>query len=578
MKRSFPLAGIAALTVAALTLAACGSSGSDVSAPVTTTAASNAATTAGGSDTSSTGDSTSAESSESSSAEAADQDITFVLSDEPDGLDPSITNNSFASPYLTNLFEGLVTYDKNGELVPGLAESWDVSPDGTEYTFHLRDGLKWSDGTPLTAKDFEYTFFRLLDPKTTAQYVTMLTDYVVGAEDFYNGKAQKSDVGIKAVDDNTFQLTLKAPAAQFIDILSIWAFDPVQQATVEANGDKWTLSADTFVSDGPFKVSEIKPGESLTMVKNDNYWDAANVKLHSVTLRMIKDTSTGLNAFTSGEVDGIRNVPSADFPKLKAEDDRLHINSSYAVSFFVFNTKKAPFDNPKVREAISMAIDRQSIINNVLKSSDAPAFSPIPGGYVVNGKDYADGRGTYNLKPEAQPEAAQKLLAEAGYPDGKGFPELQIYYYTDPVVKLVTEAIAQMLRDNLNIKVTTPTEEWKVLYSDIQAGKFEMAATGWGADYFHPMTFFPLYKTGDPSNMTGWSNPDYDSLLTKAMTELDPEKQVQLLRQADDIVSSQHVVMPTYYRSTSFMMSDKVQGWYMTPMSALYFKNAYVTQ
>lgn len=578
MRNRLRTASVAVVAAAALVLAACGSGSDDVSAPVdepTTSTDSDE----GGDDGPTSDDEKGAETPDADDDEvaaepAAEQDITFVVSNEADGLDPNITNNSFSSPYLTNLFEGLVTYNQAGELAPGLAESWDISEDGTTYTFHLRDGLKWSDGSDLDAYDFEYSFFRVLDPETAAQYVSMLTDYVVGAEAFYAGEADRDEVGVRAVDADTFEIVINAPAAQFLDVLSIWAFVPVQEETVEANGDKWTLSADTFVTNGPFAVGEIKAGESLTMVKNEHYWDADNVKLNSVTLRMIKDTSTALNAFLSGEVDGIRNIPTADFPTLKAEDDRLYIINSYAASFYLFNTQSAPFDDPKVRQALSMAVDRQSIIDNVLKSSDAPAFSPIPGGYVVDGTDYAAGRDTFGLAPEAQPEAAAELLAEAGYPNGEGFPEVDLYYYTDPMVKLVTEAMAQMLRDNLGITVNTPTKEWKVYFDDIQAGNYQVAAMGWGADYFHPMTFFPIFKTGDPANNTGWSNADYDALVDDAMTELDPVKQIELLRSADDIVSSEHVILPTYYRSTSLMMSDNVQGWYMTPMSALYFKDA----
>lgn len=291
-------------------------------------------------------------------------------------------------------------------------------------------------------------FFRVLDPTTAAQYVTMLTDYVAGAQELYDGTGQRDAVGIKATNDGTFEIKLKAPSAQFLDILSIWSFSPIQQATVEANGDKWTLAANSFVTNGAFKVGDIQPGKSLTMVKNENYWDAA--------------------------------------------------------TFYLMNNAKPPFDNLKVRETFSLAIDRQSLIDNVLKSSDAPAFSPIAPGYVVNGKDYAAERGTYGLNATAQVDTAKAALAEAGYPDGQSFPEIELYYYTDPRVKLVTEAMAQMLRDNLNIKVTTPTKEWKAYFDDVQAGKYQVAAMGWGADYFHPMTFFPVFKSTDPANNSGW--------------------------------------------------------------------------
>lgn len=518
-------------------------------------------------------------SAQSSSAQlAAKQELTFVLSDEPDGLDPNVTSNSFAAPYLTNLVEGLVSYNQKNELIPGLAEKWDISPDGLTYTFHLRQGLKWSDGSALTAKDFEYSFFRVLDPKTTAQYVDLLLDYVKGAKEFNEGKTDKASVGVKATDDNTFVVTLAAPASHFLDILSMWTFVPMKEATIVANGDKWTQSSETFVTSGPFKVGEIKQGESMTLVKNPNYWDAGKVTLDKLTFRMIKDQSTALNAYLTGEVQGIRTIPLADYAKMKAENPGFVSSPTYATTFYLINNKKAPYDNVKVRKALNLAIDRQSLITNVLHGSDKPAFSPIAPGYVVDGKDYADGRSEFGLSGTANVAEAKKLLAEAGYPDGKGFPPVELSYYSNPQVKLIAEAMAQMLHDNLGLTVTTPNQEWKVYYAAVQAGKYDIGAMGWGADYMNPMTFFPLFVTGNVVNNAGYANPSYDKLVAQAKSETDKAKQVALLRQADDIVSADYPVIPLFYRSTSLMMSPKIQGWFITPMSATFFKWAKVTQ
>ncbi|MDD3796949.1 MAG: peptide ABC transporter substrate-binding protein, partial [Lachnospiraceae bacterium] len=213
------------------------------------------------------------------------QELTFVLNNEPDGIDPGITNNSFAVPFLVNCFEGLVTYDENGETAPGNAESWDINDDMTVYTFHLRDGLKWSDGSALTANDYVYSALRVLTPETTSQYVNMISDYVVNGQEYYDGTCEKEDVGIKALDDTTLEFTLKAPCSYFVDLVSMWVYDPVQEATVEANGDKWTSSADTYICNGPFKITEMNMGESIILEKNENYWDAANVSLEKITYR-----------------------------------------------------------------------------------------------------------------------------------------------------------------------------------------------------------------------------------------------------------------------------------------------------
>ncbi len=507
----------------------------------------------------------------------AQSEITFALQNEPDGFDPSVTNNSFASIFLANCFEGLTTLDTtNGSVIGGNAESWDISADGTVYTFHLRQGLKWSDGSPLTAKDYVYTFQRIATPATTARYLSLVTDYVKNAQEFYDGKATADEFGVKAVDDNTLEITLKAPTPFFTDLLTMWTFSPVQQATIEANGDKWTASADTYVSNGPFKVSEFNMGESVVLVKNANYWDADAVKLDKVTLRYIKDAGTALSAYESNEIDGSRSVPASDIARLKAENAGLHFAPAYGTVYYDINCKKAPYDNVLVRKALNMAIDRDSLINDVAQVDGTPAFSFIAPGYTVDGEDFTDGRSNFDLSEEADVEGAKKALADAGYPDGKGFPTMQLSYYTNDNVKKIVEALAQMWETNLGIKVEISNEEWAVYYDNVVAGNFEVGAMGWSGDYLHPMTFLPLAYTGDPNNLTGYSNPDYDALVDKARVTTDPKEDMDIMRQADNLVSAEYPFVTLYYKSNMLLMKDYVKGWYDSATDIIYLKNAYV--
>lgn len=513
---------------------------------------------------------------ESGEVQASAQELTFVLHNEPDGIDPNVTSNSFASPFLSNCFEGLVTYNENSELVPGLAEKWDISEDGKIYTFHLRKDLKWSDGSPLTSKDFLYSIQRVLKPETAAQYLSMVTDYIENAQEVYDGKKPVEELGVEAPDDNTLVIRLIDPAPFFIDILSMNVFAPVQAATVEANDDKWTLSPETYVVNGPFKITAMNMGESVVLEKNPNYYNADAVSLEKITFRYIKDQATALSAFQSGEIDGFREVPSADLANLKAESDDLYTLPQYATTYYLINNAKAPYDDARVRKAINLAIDRQALIDSVLQGSAQPAFSLVSPGYSAEGVKYEEGRSDYGISANANAEEAKKLMAEAGYPDGKGFPTVQLSYYTNPQVKQLVEAMAQMLKTNLGVEVEISTEEWKVYYDNVQAGKYEIAAMGWGADYLHPMTFLPLFVGGDPLNNSGYANAEYDKAVAEAKVETDAKKAIELMRKAEDILMQDYPFLPLYYRSTNLMMKPYVRNWYLTPTGNLYFKSAVI--
>lgn len=552
------LSAMLAGTMALSLLSACGSEKPQNIADVTTGSSSAAASSA-------------------AAAPAEKQEMTFVLNNIPDGLDPGVTNNSFAQYVLINCFEGLVTYDETGSLVGGSAESWDISNDGLVYTFHLRDGLKWSDGTPLTAQDFVYSIQRVLTPATAAQYVSMVTGYVKNAQEFYDGTATAEDLGVKAIDDQTLEITLIQPTSYFIDVLSMWVYDPVQQATVEANGDSWTSSPETYVCNGPFKVTGMSLNENVILEKNENYWDAENVTLEKLTFRYILDNSTALTAYESGEVDGIISVPSSDYARLKAEKAGLQVYPSYGTVYYNINCEAEPYNDPLVRKALCLAVDRQALIDNVVQVDAQPAYSFLAPGYSVDGKDITEGRSDYGLSATADVEAAQAALAEAGYPNGEGFPTLKLSYYQDDTVKKIVEAMAEMLKNNLNINVEVSSNEWAIFYEDVQQGNYEVAAMGWSADYLNPMSFLPLFKTGDSSNNSFYSNPEYDALVEQVMSEGDAAAAAELTMQAADLASNDYCCLPLYYKANSFLMHDNITGYYMTASSNLYFKNVVVS-
>lgn len=507
------------------------------------------------------------------------QEIIYALANEPDGIDPGITNNSFASPILNNAFEGLVAYSsEDGSLIPGEAESWTISDDGIVYTFTLRDGLKWSDGSDHTAQDYVYAMQRILDPATGARYVDFLLGYVAGAAEYYEDNSIGFDtVGIKALDDKTLEMTLIAPAPYWLDILTMWTFSPVQEATVAANGDRWTASAEAYVSNGPFKMAEINLGESFVLEKNPYYYDADKVKLDKVTFRFIADLGTSLMAYENGDINGMSTVPSSDVARLKAEDAGIVMSPSYGTVWYDFNCAKAPFDNVLVRKAFCQAVDRTAIIEDVAQVDADPAYSFMAPGYVVNGEDLMDTASNNEISDEADIEAAQATLAEAGYPNGEGFPEITLSYYSNESVGKIVEAVARQLQDALNISIKISNADWAVYYDEHVAGNYDIGAMGWSGDYVHPMTFLQILTTGDANNNVFYSNAEYDALVAQAANMTDAEAAFEVMRQAEAIAAAEYPVLPLYYKANTMLMHDNVTGYFVTPSNALLLKTAYVT-
>ena len=512
------------------------------------------------------------------SAAKGDDVMDVCIASEPDSIDPALSTSLDGGTMNLHTFEGLVKWapDKKGKakLVPGMAEKWDVSDDKLEWTFHLRKDLKWSDGSPLTAKDFVYSWNRLVNPDTGADYEYML-DMVAG----YDSPDKKLE--IEAVDDQTFKVKLAKLTPYFEEICAFPATVPVKQDIIENSGDDWTSKADTYVSNGPFKMTERKRNSKIVMEPNENYYDADKVKTKKLVFHLMDDTNAMYAAFKSGELDFINQVPP-DETKALLKDKTLKVEPQIGTYFVCFNTKKAPFDNPKVREAFSLAIDRNFIVNDVTATGETVAGGFVPAGINdaegVNGDEFRKvGGDFYKIGKDdydANCEKAKKLMEEAGYPEGKGFPTVDYLYNTDANHKAIAEALQNMWQDKLGVKVTLQNQEWNVFINDRKEGNYTIARHGWVGDYNDPMTFIDMFITGGGNNDAKYENPAYDALVKAAKAETDTEKRMQLMHDAEKIlVEDDSVVAPLYFYTSKHMIQDGIKGLYYTPLGYYFFDN-----
>ena len=517
---------------------------------------------------------------ESGEPAAADvpQKLVYVVNNEASDLDPGTSSETFADPAIINCFEGLVTTDANETPVPGIAESWTISDDGLVYTFKIRENAKWSDGSALTAEDFAYSWKRVLDPATGAKNAGMLYSYIKNGSKVFSGELPADEAGIKVVDEKTLEVTLEAPTPYMLQMFAFRCYYPVKKDVVEADPEGWHRSAETYISNGPFKVSEMNFGESIVLVKNENYWGADKVKLEEITFRVINEMSTALTAMESGDVDGIENVPAAEIPRLKAERDDFYILPALGTTYYHYNNQVKPLDDERVRKALSLALDRREIINTIIQGAGIPAFAVVPPGLAIGGNDFREVGTTYGGTESADVEKAQKLLAEAGYPNGEGFPQLRLSYYTHPTVKKLVEAMHQMWKKNLGIDLKIENAEWQVYYADVLAMDYDICAMGWGGDYAHPMTFLAIFTSDSANNLANWGDPEYDGYITAAQSETDSDKILDYMHKAENLLMQQQRILPIYHRSYTMMMGSQVNDWRRSVLGSIILKDAYVTK
>ena len=557
---------VAGVSAAALGLAACGGSKSGSTA----TSGSTAGSTAGGTNTAG---------------------FTVQYGSNPETLDPALNSAIDASNTIITIFEPLLLINENNEVVGGQAESWETSEDGLTWTFTMRDGLKWSDGTDLNAKDFEYSFKRMVDPNTAAPYAETCLGMIDGFEEAAgfpdadgNPTAEPNPdaLNVKASDDGkTLTIVLSYPCSYFDKMAAFAAMSPVQQATVEANGDAWCTSPDTFVSNGPYMITDWTPSERIVLSKNPNYvggWDNSKIVSDTITLLLLEDSSASFAAYNSGEAVLIKDVPTDEIPSLtKAEDGGdFYVDTILGTYYVSLNLQRDAFKDAKVRKALSLAIDRDYVANTIMQGTYTTADSIVGPGIVdESGYFHDNGNAPYiSADYEANLAEAKKLLEEAGYPNGEGYPTIE-YSTNDAGYHVPLAEYLQQAWGDLGITLTINKMEWSSFTPARRAGEYDVARNGWFMDYNDPSNMLDLFCTSNGNNDGKYANPDFDAAID-ASRVADSAEHFAQLHKAEDILMEDTGCLPIAYYNDYWLQSPTLKGTWHSPYGYWYLQYGYI--
>ena len=545
----------------------------------------------GGSESGSTAASGNASSAGSSTGSINTAGFTVQYGSNPETLDPALNSAVDGGNTIITVFETLLIINENNETVPGQAESWTTSEDGLTWTFTMRDGLKWSDGSELNAKDFEYSFKRMADPDTAAPYAETCLGMIDGFEEaagFPDADGNPTvepnldALNVKASDDGkTLTIVLGYPCSYFDKIAAFAAMSPVQKATVEANGDAWCTSPDTYVCNGPYMITEWTPSERIVLTKNPNYvggWDNSKIVSDSITLLLLEDSSASFAAYNSGEAVLIKDVPTDEIPSLtKAEDGGdFYVDTILGTYYVSLNLKRDAFKDAKVRKALSLAIDRDYVANTIMQGTYSTADSIVGPGIVdENGYFHDNGNAPYiSADYEANLAEAKKLLAEAGYPNGEGYPTIE-YSCNDAGYHVPLAEYLQQAWGDLGITLTINKMEWSSFTPARRAGEYDVARNGWVMDYNDPSNMLDLFCTSNGNNDGKYANPDFDAAID-ASRVADSAEHFAQLHKAEDILMEDMGCLPIAYYNDYWLQSPTLKGTWHSPYGYWYLQYGYI--
>lgn len=512
--------------------------------------------------------------------------ITVQIGPNPETLDPALNSAVDGGNMLITLFETLLIIDQDNKVQPGQAEKYEVSPDGLTWTFTMRDGLKWSDGTELNAKDFEYTFKRIADTNVAAPYAETVIGMIEGYKDAIDSKNPEK-LNVKASDDGkTLTIKLAYPCSYFDKIVAFGTMSPVQKATVEKNGDSWATKPETYVCNGPYTITEWTPSEKIVCKKNENYkggWDSSKIVNDKLTFLLLEDSSASYTAYTGGTAQLIKDVPTEEIPTLKKDKkDEFNVDPILGTYYLSMNLNKAPFNNKNVRKALSLAIDRDYVANTVMQGTYTPAYNYVgtgvddvdTGKFLENSKAANGGKTYISEDYKANLEEAKKALAEAGYPEGKGFPT--ITYSTNDIGyhKAVAEYLQQVYKD-LGITMNIDIVDWSSFTPKRRAGEYEMARNGWVMDYNDASNMIELFTSTNGNNDGKYNNPAFDKAMNDSKVA-DKTAHFAALHEAEKIVSEDYGFIPVAYYNDFWLQSTSLKGTWHSPYGYWYLQYAYL--
>lgn len=508
-------------------------------------------------------------------------EMSICIASEPQTIDPALNSSVDGAIMIQHMFEGLMKWKDDGSgnavLTEGQAESYEISEDGLVYTFKLREDAAWSDGEPVTAQDFVYGWQRLVTPATAADYNYMI-DAVVNANEIMAGEVDPSELGIVALDESTVQITLHTPTPYFLDVCAFPAAFPVRQDIIEKGGDQWTFDLATYIGNGPYKMTEWEHNSYIRMVPNETYYDVDNLGPTSIKFALMDDNNAMLAAFNSGELLFIENPPVDEIAAL-LDSGELKVADYIGTYYVCFNNEVAPFNDSLVREAFSLVIDREYITKQVSKTGEVPAAGYVPAGINdVAGPGSDDfrtvGGDYYSVDPaeyKANCDKARELLAEAGYPNGEGFPIVEYLYNTQDLHRAVAEALQNMWQSELGVTVSLNNQDWGVFLETRKNGDYVIARNGWIADYNDPVTFLDMFVSGGGNNDAQYKNSEFDALITKVKSAKTSEERFTAMHEAEDILMGDKAVAPIFFYTQPYMINDKVDGMFYTPLGFFFF-------